>query len=240
MPPIARGALVCARRRCAGSTSAPKRLPSKYFYDDVGSALFDAITRLPEYYLTAAETRDSLGMGMADRSASRRSGRFSRTGQRQRGQDALPDRRSAARADRSSRYSPIDISTEALAARRWRWPRAIRGCACARMRATISTCSSRARLRSNGKTLAMLMGSNIGNYEPGEARAAAATARRGAASRRRLAARRRSEEGSRHARACLQRSGGRNRRVQPQHARAHQPRARSRLRSARISPRRAL
>ena len=40
----------------AGMSSTPKRLPSKYLYDDVGSALFDAITHLPEYYLTQAET----------------------------------------------------------------------------------------------------------------------------------------------------------------------------------------
>ena len=33
----------------------PKSLPPKYFYDDVGSALFERITRLPEYYLTRAE-----------------------------------------------------------------------------------------------------------------------------------------------------------------------------------------
>jgi L-histidine N-alpha-methyltransferase len=30
-------------------------LPSKYFYDSRGSALFDTITRLPEYYLTRTE-----------------------------------------------------------------------------------------------------------------------------------------------------------------------------------------
>src|SRR5713101_7638972 len=30
-------------------------LPSKFFYDDRGSALFDQITRLPEYYLTRTE-----------------------------------------------------------------------------------------------------------------------------------------------------------------------------------------
>jgi L-histidine N-alpha-methyltransferase len=30
-------------------------LPSKYFYDDRGSALFDEITRLPEYYQTRTE-----------------------------------------------------------------------------------------------------------------------------------------------------------------------------------------
>src|SRR5262245_28652470 len=31
-------------------------IPSKYFYDDRGSALFEEITRLPEYYPTRTET----------------------------------------------------------------------------------------------------------------------------------------------------------------------------------------
>jgi len=34
-----------------------KELPSKYFYDDVGSALFEVISRLPEYGLTRADER---------------------------------------------------------------------------------------------------------------------------------------------------------------------------------------
>jgi dimethylhistidine N-methyltransferase len=34
-----------------------KTLPSKFLYDDIGSALFEAITRLPEYGLTRAEER---------------------------------------------------------------------------------------------------------------------------------------------------------------------------------------
>jgi L-histidine N-alpha-methyltransferase len=38
-----------------GLTATPKELPPKYFYDDRGSALFDEITRLPEYYPTRAE-----------------------------------------------------------------------------------------------------------------------------------------------------------------------------------------
>ncbi len=38
-----------------GLTSTPKSLPPKWFYDDRGSELFDAITRLPEYYPTEAE-----------------------------------------------------------------------------------------------------------------------------------------------------------------------------------------
>ena len=40
----------------AGLTAAPKTLPPKYFYDARGSDLFEEITRLPEYYLTRAET----------------------------------------------------------------------------------------------------------------------------------------------------------------------------------------
>src|SRR3954469_17236219 len=34
-----------------------KTLPCKYLYDDVGSALFEAITYLPEYGLTRADAR---------------------------------------------------------------------------------------------------------------------------------------------------------------------------------------
>ena len=38
-----------------GLTQTPKTLPPKWFYDSVGSDLFDQITRLPEYYPTRAE-----------------------------------------------------------------------------------------------------------------------------------------------------------------------------------------
>ena len=38
-----------------GLTQSPKSLPPKWFYDAVGSDLFDQITRLPEYYPTRAE-----------------------------------------------------------------------------------------------------------------------------------------------------------------------------------------
>jgi len=38
-----------------GLAAAPKALPPKYFYDDYGSRLFDAICDLPEYYLTRTE-----------------------------------------------------------------------------------------------------------------------------------------------------------------------------------------
>lgn len=38
-----------------GLSSTPKRLPSRYFYDDEGSRLFQAIMGLDEYYLTRCE-----------------------------------------------------------------------------------------------------------------------------------------------------------------------------------------
>ena len=39
-----------------GLQAAPKSLPPKYFYDQLGSQLFEAICLLPEYYLTRAES----------------------------------------------------------------------------------------------------------------------------------------------------------------------------------------
>jgi L-histidine Nalpha-methyltransferase len=51
------GFLASALRRDAraGLTATPKTLPPKWFYDAEGSALFEKITELPEYYPTRAE-----------------------------------------------------------------------------------------------------------------------------------------------------------------------------------------
>ena len=43
--------------RAGLSKDGQKELPSKYFYDDLGTALFEVITLLPEYGLTRAEER---------------------------------------------------------------------------------------------------------------------------------------------------------------------------------------
>ena len=73
----------------AGLTHTPqKELPSKYLYDEVGSALFEVITVLPEYGVTRAEER-LLARHAADivaQFAARRDRR--RTRQRQRPQNA--------------------------------------------------------------------------------------------------------------------------------------------------------
>src|SRR5262249_24740715 len=39
----------------AGLTARPKRLSCRYFYDHLGSLLFEEICALPEYYLTRTE-----------------------------------------------------------------------------------------------------------------------------------------------------------------------------------------
>jgi L-histidine N-alpha-methyltransferase len=44
-----------AREVRASLSASPRWIPSKYFYDDRGGALFDEITRLPEYYPTRTE-----------------------------------------------------------------------------------------------------------------------------------------------------------------------------------------
>lgn len=45
-----------ARDLLAGLSARPKHIPAKYFYDERGSALFEQICALPEYYPTRAET----------------------------------------------------------------------------------------------------------------------------------------------------------------------------------------
>ncbi len=54
LPPDYRIASLRADAR-AGLTATPKSLPPKWFYDAEGSALFEKITELPEYYPTRAE-----------------------------------------------------------------------------------------------------------------------------------------------------------------------------------------
>jgi dimethylhistidine N-methyltransferase len=52
-PAVAEGAFL--RDVIAGLSARPKRLAPKYFYDEAGAALFEAITALPEYYPTRCE-----------------------------------------------------------------------------------------------------------------------------------------------------------------------------------------
>ncbi len=44
-----------AKDTLTGLTASPKHMSSKYFYDDIGSKIFQEIMDMPEYYLTDAE-----------------------------------------------------------------------------------------------------------------------------------------------------------------------------------------
>ena len=46
-----------ARAVLDGLSRQPRAIPARFLYDARGSALFDAICELPEYYLTRTETK---------------------------------------------------------------------------------------------------------------------------------------------------------------------------------------
>lgn len=166
----------------AGLTAADKRLSPKYLYDDLGSALFEAITLLPEYYLTRAETeilaRDAgamldalggpielleLGSGSAEKT-------------RLLIAEAL-------RRQTHLEYHPIDISAGALAASARRLIGEFERLVVNAYASDYFDVLENGRLRTSKRVLALFMGSNIGNYEPERAtellRALARALRRG-------------------------------------------------------------
>jgi len=163
--PRLRGVPSFADEVARGLGSQPKRIPCKYFYDDVGSALFDAITRVPEYYLTAAETEILADWGWQIVRLLDAPVDFLELGSG----SAVKTRLligEALRVQTTLCYSPIDISTEALHASSLALVEAYPGL---RVRAYagdyFDVLESHA-VRFERKMLAMLMGSNIGNYEP--------------------------------------------------------------------------
>jgi L-histidine Nalpha-methyltransferase len=97
-----------------GLMSRPKTLPCKLFYDDRGSALFEEITRLPEYYLTRTELeilRDrsreiALAAGSSVSIVELGAGTATKTG------TLL---RAFVRRQMRVKYFPVDISPTALA-----------------------------------------------------------------------------------------------------------------------------
>jgi len=94
----------------AGLRRPQKAIPCKFFYDARGSALFEAICRLPEYYLTRTETAV-----LADNAAeiAAHMGPFCRIVEF--GSGASVKARILLHAlDRPAAYAPVDISREHL------------------------------------------------------------------------------------------------------------------------------
>lgn len=151
-----------------GLGAHPKALPSKYFYDDLGSALFDAIMKLPEYYLTGAETEILRDCGWEIVRVLDEPVEFLELGSG----SAAKTRfliEEALRAQGTLRYSPIEISIDALRASSTSLVDRYPGLSvCGYAGDYFSVLSSNA-LKFERRVLAMLMGSNIGNYEPREA-----------------------------------------------------------------------
>jgi L-histidine N-alpha-methyltransferase len=97
----------------AGLTASPKSLPPKWFYDATGSALFEKITELPEYYPTRAE-RAILSANAAQIAAASRAHTLVELGSGSSDKTRLLlDALQAAGTLR--RYVPVDVSEAALA-----------------------------------------------------------------------------------------------------------------------------
>lgn len=162
------GAPTFAQDAAAGLTASPKRLSSKYLYDEVGSALFDAITTLPEYYLSRAETEILRDWGWQMVRVLDSPIDFLELGSG----SAVKTRlliEEALRVQGRLRYSPIDISTEALRASSMALVDAYPGLTVRAFAGDYFDVLASRALRFDRRALAMFMGSNIGNYEPEQA-----------------------------------------------------------------------
>ncbi len=154
----------------AGLGATRKRLSPKYFYDELGSALFEAICALPEYGLTRAEmeilTRDAGAMiaalpGPLDLvefgSGSARKTR------------ALIEAALAAQGELT--YRPIDISPTALVDSAQTLVAAYPTLRVEAYASDYTDLLASGTLRAERRVLALFLGSNVGNYEPPAARA---------------------------------------------------------------------
>ncbi len=155
-----------------GLTASPRTLAPWLFYDAEGSRLFERITLLPEYYLTRTERGILSGYAgsIIEQARSARTGRLrltelgagtaTKTG-------LLLD--AAVRAQGETAFLPIDVSATALQE------------ACATIQRTLSGVVVQPQIANyvtdevhlpphDGPTLALYIGSSIGNFSPQEAR----------------------------------------------------------------------
>jgi L-histidine Nalpha-methyltransferase len=152
-----------------GLTARPKTLSPWLFYDEEGSRLFEAITELPEYYLTRTErgifTRhaDEILTAAAEDSTLTMvelgAGTASKTG-------VLLE--AALRRQGAVSYLAIDVSETALAEARQRIETAIPGVSMSSRIADYT--SEMGDLPADGKRrMVLYIGSSIGNFEPTDA-----------------------------------------------------------------------
>jgi len=150
-----------------GLTCRPKTLPCKLFYDDLGSALFEQITELPEYYPTRIEleilqtsSREiAQAAGCPVSVVELGAGTATKTG------TLL---RAFARQQMRVKYFPVDISPAALGAAQ---KRVREDCPAALVRPVIVDFSNGFNFlqKISGRKLVLYLGSSIGNFDLADA-----------------------------------------------------------------------
>jgi len=144
----------------------PKQLQSKYLYDSLGSCLFEAICRLPWYHITRAESAllarhgDEIVTAIDDPSTLIELGCGN-------GEKLMLLADALQRAERSARVHLIDISPQALELSE-RALGALEHVSVVGHRATyeVGLRQAAAARRDDSRLLVLLLGSNIGNFDP--------------------------------------------------------------------------
>jgi dimethylhistidine N-methyltransferase len=139
----------------AGLSKARKELPSKYLYDELGSALFEAITVLPEYGLTRADER------ILQRHAPEIPREFSVVAEL--GSGSGRKTRAVLEPLEQPEYYPIDVSAQALE----RCRTELSGLANVTpiQASYLEGLDQVERHRNGGGLLVLFLGSTIGNFE---------------------------------------------------------------------------
>ena len=147
----------------------PKSLPSRLLYDDLGSALFEAITRLPEYGLTRADDRLLHTHAAEIAGFARPPLAVAELGSGS-GRKARPILEAAARRQTELTYHPIDLSGAALEQSRVELA-GIRGVTVEPILATYTDGLIRAieETRLGERLLVLFLGGTIGNFDRQEA-----------------------------------------------------------------------
>lgn len=152
----------------AGLGAPAKSLPSMFFYDELGSALFAAICKLPEYSLTRAE-REILKRG-AHEIVARLHGPIDLV---ELGSGSAEKTRylieAAIERQGALHYKPIDISTEALMDSAWELVAAHPELRVTAYAGDYHEVMLEPGLHGVKPVLALFLGSNIGNFAPHDA-----------------------------------------------------------------------
>jgi dimethylhistidine N-methyltransferase len=158
-----------ARDVRAGLTTKPKWIPAKYFYDQLGSRLFEAICCLPEYYLTRAESEILSEHSQEIGNALPSPGRLVELGSG----SAEKTRyliEAIIRRQKQLHYFPVDISRSSLEVSSKQLLRIFPAMTITAYAADYFTALEElGRSRFNSRTVVLFLGSNIGNFAPDDA-----------------------------------------------------------------------